>query len=772
MAKVEILVDSLKLSRKPVDIDFQVETGISDLLHVRERIRDHLRRPESTTLRVRLDEARYRKVADLDGINDLLVVHVTPRTELAAVIDDQVPHWCSSATIAELGLLNVQAPDQREWANLPCDLKLLHLLDPRFLDSEITPEELLYLFFRSGKKISPLRSSDLIVRHFTTILSNKLDPVGITRLFECLGSENYAIQFESLFRQIFQEKIKAFTNAYALTWTFNARHFSEELTEKLELTDDWWKVIGPDADLALLTDRILLKINAGVVPPDKLSEVIWTYSKSQLDRIDSALQHNPKIATQELLTKISELQRVETDGLERRIIDLLEVESPGSLAPESTAKQAMEWAQRYLTYARSMFRREEEPIAEVSASFSDWVYAQPQRVSLKDFNWRLVASTVKEGLERGSDVILLVIDAFGAIVSDRLVQRLQQTIDWQVSSKMLFGPLPTITEVAKMAVASGVDVFQLPSDKAQALRYAYSKEVPAPEAVQFSSSWKEVNVTMNDMARLMVVFENQFDEQVHQCATYADLDAQLEVVCAKVTNSISRWIKVSEVRQRPLEIYISADHGMARVATGVEAPSHPLTRSIKERCIEVEGEVTQALVDGYLVTPEGHGKSNYLIPRRRVKFCQGLECFVHGGLSPEEVLIPLITVRRSEVIKTPDVQISSEQDEIPASGEGWTVTFKVRASATHLRRVQIVCEPPFSGHCTVENILEQQSKLVTFNIRSTVHQEGAVNLMLNVAYVLLGGVGFQHVQLPVSLKLRPHMLIREQGSADFDNMFD
>jgi hypothetical protein len=772
MAKVEILVDSQKLSRKPLDIDVQASTGTAELWQLRERIRNHLGRAESPPLRVRLDDVRYRKLADLDGMSDLTVVHVTPRSELAATTGEHIPYWCDAATIVELGLLHAPVPAPEDWAGQPCDMKLLSLLNARFVAPDLEPEELLFLLYRSGKKISPLLASDTIINHFTTILGKKLDPSGIPLIFECLTCDNYSAQLGTLFRQIFQDKIKVFTTAHDLPWTFAARHFPSEITDKLALTDDWWAAIHPDTELAQLTDRVLLKVNKGAISPARLSDIVWTYSRPQLDKIFVAVQHDPKIATQELLSRVSGLNRPETADLERRIADLLEVVSPGRLPPESTVKQALEWANRYLAHARSAFRREEEPSTEVSGSFSDWVDAQSDRITLSDHNWRAVAATVKGGLERGSDVILLVIDAFGAIVSDRLVQRLQSAIDWQVSSQFLFGPLPTITEIAKMAVASGLDVAKLPSDKEQALRSAYQHVLPEAEAVQFSSSWKDVNITMQDATRLMVVFENQFDEQVHQCITHADLDAQLEVVCTKVSNSIGRWIKESELRGRALEIYVTADHGMGRIVTAVDVPPHQPTRTVKERCIEVDGSITQAPADYYLVSPEGNEKSKYLIPRGRVKFSKGIERFVHGGLCPEEVLIPLIGIRRAESVQVAGVLISAEPGEVQTSGEGWTLTLKVTAGSAHLRGVQISCGSPFAGSCTVEHVAEHQSKLVTMHIHSTVPQEGWVNIVLKVAYVLLGGAGYQASQQTVSVNLRPHMLIREQGAADFDNMFD
>jgi hypothetical protein len=772
MAKVEILVDSQKLSRKSMDFDVQASTGAAELWQLRERIRNHLGRAESPTLRVRLDDARYRRLADLDGMSDLTVVHVTPRSELAATTGEQIPYWCDADTIVELGLLNVSVPAPRDWSGQSCDMKLLSLLNARFVARDIEPEELLFLLYQSGKKISRLLASETIINHFATILGKKLDPSGIPLIFECLACDNYSAQLQTLFRQIFQEKIKVFTTVHDLPWTFDARHFSDEITDKLALTDDWWRAIRPDAELAQLTDRVLLKVNKGTISPTQLADVVWTYSRVQLDKIAVAVQHDPRLATQDLLSRISGLNRPETVDLERRVAELLEVVSPGLLVPESTVKQALEWANRYLAHARSAFRREQEPDADVSGSFSDWVDAQSDRITLSDHNWRSVAATVKGGLERGSDVILLVIDAFGAIVSDRLVQRLQSAADWQISSQFLFGPLPTITEVAKMAVASGLNVAQLLSDKEQALRRAYGSVLPEAEAVQFSSSWKDVNVTMHDAARLMVVFENQFDEQVHQCITYADLDAQLEVVCTKVSNSIVRWIKESELRDRALEIYITADHGMARIVTAMDVPPHQLTKTVKERCIEVDGSVTQVPADYYLVTPEGSGKSKYIVPRGRVKFSKGIERFVHGGLCPEEVLIPLIGIRRSENVQAADVRITAEPGEVQTNGQGWSLTLKVTAGAAHLRRVQISCEAPFTGSSTVEHVAEHQSKLMTMQIHPTVPQEGWVNIVLKVAHVLIGGAGFQESQQTVSVNLRPHILIREQGAADFDNMFD
>jgi hypothetical protein len=772
MAKVELLVDSQKLSRKAIDIDVEPLGGIGDLTLVRDQIRAHLALSASGLLRVRLDTAGYKRLDYLAGMDGLTVIHVTLRSELAAIIREQAPAWCDAGTIAELGLLQTPPPPSSQWMQLSADLKILWLMDQRLLIPAIGQEDLLHVLFRSGKRIGPLFASASIKEFFAAVFAKKLETTAIERLFECLMSDNYASQLKALFRQIFHDKIRKFTSESAIQIPLDGRFFPVELTEKLTLTDAWWQTIGPDAELAALTDRVLYQIDKGNLAVERLGQIIWGFSQSQLDKIVGAVQRHPRLSTPDLLSSLSRLNRTETAEAETLIASLLEVAAPAPLPHDSTAKQAMDWVQVYLAHARSAFRREEEPDNEIGCSFSDWATSQSQRFSLSDYNWRCVASTVKDALERGSDVILLVIDAFGAIVSDRLAQRLSHTIDQGVSSRMLFGPLPTLTEYSKLAVACGHDVFQLPSDPLQALRHAYKDVITHPGKVQFSATWKDVNVTMGEMARLMVVYENQFDEQVHKCITNADLDAQLNVVCDKVTISIERWLKGAQGRDRPLEIYISADHGLARVIRGATPPDHLTTRKVRERCVEVESTVAQAPEGYYLLTPEGHGKTKFLVPRDRVKYSTGPERYVHGGILPEEVMIPLITIRSAVTINAADLTISAEHDDVQTAGEGWSVELRIKAGGVRIRRVHINCESPFFGEQTAEHIAEHHSKVVTIHVKSDVPQEGAVNVTFGLRYALEAGNGFQEVSQILTFNFRPHILLRDSGAADFDNMFD
>ena len=146
----------------------------------------------------------------------LTVTQVTARSELAAIIQDQVPEWCDAGTIAELGLLNTTPPALTQWAHLPGDLKLLWLMDQQLLLPGIGPEELLYTLFRCGKRIGPLLESVAIFEYVTAILAKKIDDAEMQRLNACLASDAYAIHLKSLFRQIFHDKIRLFVAASAI----------------------------------------------------------------------------------------------------------------------------------------------------------------------------------------------------------------------------------------------------------------------------------------------------------------------------------------------------------------------------------------------------------------------------------------------------------------------------------------------------------------------------------------------------------------------------
>jgi len=211
----------------------------------------------------------------------------------------------------------------------------------------------------------------------------------------------------------------------------------------------------------------------------------------------------------------------------------------------------------------------------------------------------------------------------------------------------LFAPVPSITSVCKMAVLTGTLPDQCGADLLAALSRTYRLN---GAEVQLSASWQDAErLRLAPATRLVVYRENRIDEQLHHTGSYRVLVEDSSRVLLRVAQLVARWVTDFRCLHQALPLaLLTADHGFTYgPPPGQETQSHrPLNPT--HRCVEIEGAPSAGeLSDGsltFLDQERFHLSRSYVAARGRY-FGTGTAsgwALSHGGLLPEEVIIPVV----------------------------------------------------------------------------------------------------------------------------------
>lgn len=769
MARVELLIDPLLISRQHVDVEIKDHV---EARAVRQKVRAHLSELGADIVRVRMDLQAFRLFEDLEGLTDLRVTRVSARGELARKINGTIPGWCTDEFIVSYNLLDQTPAATLSYQSLSIDLKILFLICPRLVMAE-SPEELLLAVRNIPGPIQRLLMSDAIKLHLQGVLLAKLDLQDVAFIFQFLQADNFSLLLDSIFTEIAYEKIRAFVTRTKIGLPVPARQIPLTLTAKLTLTPEWWSTIDIIKMIDSFTRRVIQCVEKGQLGADEIPSAILGYDKAQLDALLAMLSAHPEFATAALLASVKNLRRSDTIDIENAIESHLEVAPPLQLAIQSSAKETMDWAKAYLNYAANSIRRSSEPDPEISRSFSDWVSTHPGRLNNSQWNWRAVSTSVQHALQEGKIVVLLVVDALGAILTKPLIEQLHALDEeLHVEERLLFAPLPTITEIGKLAVAAGKDVHKLPADAESALRGSYADYLTDANEFQFQKGWTPGAKVMAESTRFLVFFENQLDDQLHECLHYADLDAQLKIVCSKVGKLVKQWAVEARSRNKDFEFFITADHGLTRIETIQEFAIEKCDGNAGERHIRVTNNKFAGPPGFYQISAEGAPGSRYLIPHDRVRLLKRAQPFVHGGMTAEETLIPLISIRPLRANENRPIILRLGEPLASLYGDGWSLQLILTAGAAPLKNITLRAAAPFDGLLEIGALAAAETVSSMLHLRATVPQEGAVAVGFSLRFLLPNATTYTVAEVNLDITLQPRVLIRGQSEIDFDNMFD
>ncbi len=745
---VQLILDYFGIDTKDA---LHVEATEDSINAVSKRVRQSLREQSPTLYRVRLsNEALYHRFEYLEGMDGVLPTHaLIPRLLLAEKLNAVVPDWLTNELCVALDLLNAQP--FTEFASF--EKTLLSVCA-----NDLISGQDFYAFIAALNQQRPAFLSLLAIDSVKKCLSNHLifdlniaKETAALFIAELMRHENNQDFLATLAYQQHLFQLRSVINRYALNIALPAQTLPTPLFSLplLPLTETRGQPLV-EKFLAVL-NSITRKILANEIPADALADtalVDWTVLWAELNNL---IEQSPSLISDTLARKVASFTSPEAIALAKK---LTRASYPLLQPSNASVESVLAWSTGYFDYCRHAFLYKQTLDEAINGSFTDWLLTQSPRIGSSTANWRRCSQRIHEFLEANYLVIVVMVDALSALNQDVVLAELQPLIEQEhltLHSEILFAPLPTLTEVGKMAVLTGKPVTQLPSDNETALRETYQLK---PEALKIVRSWKESSEHLEAHTNLLVFFENRLDERLHECVSFEKHCADLKPISSQITTSIQRWTKDAMNTGRDIAIFITADHGMT-------VTQEQYKGDIKERVFKLNAADN---------LPEGFVKvDNYAVPKRRLRL-KADDLLTHGGLTPEEVLIPLITLisRPPQPSKTPLEVDLSVQKCIKLGDKQWQLELTLTASVA-VDSINLTLAAPFNGKSYIDSLRANKSQHLIIKFSSNQQQEGPIEMTLSLTYNRAGAR--EENQKPLSVQFPASLLEKDADTQNFEGMF-
>ena len=307
------------------------------------------------------------------------------------------------------------------------------------------------------------------------------------------------------------------------------------------------------------------------------------------------------------------------------LLDYIPPPEPKDLSLDSSLEATLHWIKReYLPFFIWTREHEQNEMTEIYAKqFEDWFLSHYEDVIHSEFSLVNIFQTLQKILCNQEKVLYIIVDGLSYWF-------LESSLPFEVkidTFKMYCCFPPSITSVNKPSLLSG----KLPQET-EADHYKLAEKL----ADAVSNDTKE---KLSDFARkkfkLGIYFVNSFDELLHKRSSYSVLKGELETKLKNLFREIGCLQDVF--------VILTADHGFTIL---------PKKRNNLLHLKDIEGEVSHCRTLKLLgdTTVPGCVKIVKYLPTPYfvASGYQYLESFpkgaTHGGLSPEEVTIPLLTI--------------------------------------------------------------------------------------------------------------------------------
>ena len=328
----------------------------------------------------------------------------------------------------------------------------------------------------------------------------------------------------------------------------------------------------------------------------------------------------------------------------------------------------LRWAtQQYMPYyawvIQNDHRRDHQQACALQ--YSDWLYTQyPSWLNDDQSPLLLRQYQDMDALIEGDDrvvVIWLIIDGM-TWWQGGLMREICERHGLQPQAQSLgIAVLPSITSVSKRALVTGQPTIDLAQPTiAEAARVKLARST-IPATVQYSLPTAIEILRQDDTIRVAIVLFNLIDALAHQSATFTD-NAGIRGYLEELASQLSTAQQVCAEQGRPLHVLIGSDHGSTLLPK--DAPSVPLPNMVREIDDvwepELPGQEAQKPGTRAAATDLDHIPSvdqqvwyvldrdrfqldrHYLVPRGYSYIKRRPSGWTHGGLTPEETIVPLL----------------------------------------------------------------------------------------------------------------------------------
>ena len=372
----------------------------------------------------------------------------------------------------------------------------------------------------------------------------------------------------------------------------------------------------------------------------------------KLQRIFKPLQSSPKLAQA-------------LDDLDL----LISKPEPSNPNPDWNEDQWITWAiQEYLPYRFWLenIGRLDNQIAEIANLYADWLYKNYNRLLFHSdrMAWKTLLNLKDQIKKHAGPVLIILVDNLNTKFYPDLRAQLQHNGFYEHEISYCFSNLPSCTDVSKKSILTGHYAPFKETAYAQPVMNAWSTRLE--KKTQYLSGIGELRAVRQRDADVYFLNYLPLDITLHQSESqtgisHAQAIRSYVTALAQDVHSFSKKIN----GERDLLVIVASDHGSTRIPkNGVNVIKGDFykKKALDEhhRYIEINDTETSHLKENpnyecYLFDRQLFDlQSNYLVARRLYHFRPLDEnVYVHGGLTPEETLVPVAIYKPVTVVAKP-----------------------------------------------------------------------------------------------------------------------
>jgi len=510
----------------------------------------------------------------------------------------------------------------------------------------------------------------------------------------------------------------------------------------------------------------------------------------EFDVIKKVIYNLEDMITRELIKKVKDKFATISDQISNDLKELDLLIPPARPSEPQTSWNAEQWIKwainEYLPYQFWLEERNryDEKIASFSEKFGDWFYENfiELKTSFPRVLHKAVPNICHEIRDSEGISLFLVIDNFNFKYIGDLQFLLNQRGFFCEEPQGYFSMIPTETEVCKKCLFSG-------ESERNSLGNKTYERIIEKDWSGFMGSKKFIYLpnlgALNKIRRVEhdVYFLNylSIDELLHEDEDELGKPHREEVYhrLKTLVDSVISFAKRLGI-ERKLSIYICSDHGstkiQAQISNSIDRKYYDAKSEDKHhRFVVVSDAQIQNLPshvesDCYVIRKEEYGLlENYLIAKGYNRFVKTTgKFYVHGGLSPEEVIIPFAVFRK--VIAEPkELVIYLTQNTFRYSVKS-TIKFdignindyEVTNIEASVRNSNVECKPIKAERIKPKGRTQIE---VAARFRKTLNRKEISHLMMRIHYQFLGKNYVQDVEPAIVMK----SMVQEK--VDLDELF-
>lgn len=358
----------------------------------------------------------------------------------------------------------------------------------------------------------------------------------------------------------------------------------------------------------------------------------------------------------------------EHSGLVRFVETLTPQTTPPHLDRAADWSSARDWLlSRYFPYlAWCSARNKLEETEQAARAFEDWLLSSYDALTRAN---GFAPFAIRELLQRSSHsapVLLVIVDGMPWHYAHELRSHLGRHGVRNVRVNAHMTALPSITRVSKPSLVRGQTPNQIAADDAS-VDYtgllAMSLCMDEPDIAYGVSLDKTVTELVREQRRAYLYLFNDIDQEVHRPWSRSRRDDQIGKLLDNLADDISVALQEYAVQfGRALDVFIASDHGfteLTRHSKQVVLPNsedHSVCHSRVVLDFDPQASVPEGLarIDGCKIG----SKSDVLVARGYDYVGSRPRGACHGGLTPQEVVVPILSLTSAQELTYQDVSVA------------------------------------------------------------------------------------------------------------------